>query len=75
MPQDFGSFFFIAFCGVIMVFTGIFSFIAYSIRDDFRDMSRNLHGLAVNVASLTERLEAIDARLEKLERMSDHKEA
>lgn len=71
IPQDFGSFFFLAFCGVITLFTAVLSFVAYSIRDDFRNMGGNLHQLAVNVASLTERLEAIDARLEKLERLRD----
>jgi Na+-transporting NADH:ubiquinone oxidoreductase subunit NqrE len=72
IPQDFASFFFIAFCGVITLFTAVLSFVAYSIRDDFRAMGINLHVLAVNVASLTERLESLDARLEKLERISDH---
>lgn len=70
IPQNFGSLFFIAFCGIITLFTAVLSFVAYSIRDDFREMGKNLHHLAINVASLTERLEAIDARLEKLEGMS-----
>lgn len=71
MPRDFGAFFFIAFCGMITILIGIFSFIAYSIRDDFREMSKHLHSLAVNLASLTTRIEALDSRLEKLERMNN----
>jgi hypothetical protein len=71
IPQDFGSFFFLGFCGIVTLFTAVISFVAYSIRDDFRIMGTSLHHLAVNVASLTEKLEAIDARLERLERLSD----
>lgn len=71
IPSDFGSFFFWAFCTLISFMVGVFAFIAHSIRYDFREMSKHLHGLAINVASLTSRLEAIDERLERLENMRD----
>lgn len=70
-PQDLGQLFFVAFCGVMTFMTTIFGFMAVSVRDDFREMSRNLHALTVNIASLTVKLDALDARLEKVERLRE----
>lgn len=70
-PQDFGAFFFWAFCAVITFLAGLFSFVAHGIREDFKEMTRSLHGVTVSIAHLSTKLESLDARLEKLERLKD----
>lgn len=71
LPHDFGTFFFWAFCAVMTFLTGVFAFIAHSVRDDFKEMCRSLQQLTINLASLTARLESLDSRLEKLESTRD----
>jgi hypothetical protein len=70
-PQSFGEFFFLAFWGLMTLVVGVFAFIAHAVRGDFKEMSQNLHNLTVGLASLAVKLDSLDARLEKLERVSN----
>lgn len=71
MPQEFGSFFFLAFWGLLSIIAGMFAFLAHAVRGDFKEMSRNLHSLTVGLASLAVKLDSLDARLEKLETLKN----
>lgn len=77
-PQDFGSFFFWATCGLLTLLVTIFGYFAGEMREDFRRVSLSLNALATNLALLTARLESFektldhyDGRLEKLEKLRD----
>ena len=70
-PQDFGALFFWAFCSLMTLLVGSFAFAAHSIRDDFKDMSKNIKSLSISVVTLTIKLDSLDDRLEKLERRRD----
>lgn len=53
--------------GFYSLLTGVIAFFVYSIREDFREATRSLHALALNVAELTVRLESFEKSLDRLD--------
>lgn len=75
LPQSFIEF---AVWGFLSLLTGVCAYVAYSvrtefreIRKDFRDVASSMNLLSVAVAKLTVGLEAIDARMKRLENQGD----
>jgi hypothetical protein len=62
--------------GFYSLLTGILAYAVYTVRDDFRETTRSLQILAINVAQLTERLGSFEKSLdrldERLEKLEDH---
>lgn len=75
-PQEFAGF--LAW-GFYTLLTGVIAFAAYSIREDFKEMTKVMHDLSVSVAKLSEgfeyskqSLDRLEKRLEKLEDLGNN---